>query len=104
MHKRYSETELLEILKTVDDPELGFSVVDLGLVYRVEHTTEGIEVDFTLTSPGCPLAEQLQTDIELALKRAAGVAVVRSELVWSPPWTEERASDEIKLAFGYPIW
>ena len=95
---------MLEILKTVEDPELGFSVVDLGLVYRVEHTAGGIEVDFTLTSPGCPMGEQLQTDIELALKKATGVAMVRSELVWSPPWTEEKASDEIKLEFGYPIW
>lgn len=104
MGRRYIESELLEILKTVEDPELGCSIVDLGLVYRVEHTDKGIEVDFTLTYPGCPMAGQLQSDIDLALKKATGISQIRSNVVWSPPWTEKRASDEIKLQFGYPIW
>ena len=94
----------MDILKAVEDPELGFSVVDLGLVYRVEHTAEGIEVDFTLTSPGCPVGEQLRTDIVLTLKKATGVSMIKSQIVWSPRWTEAMASDEIRLEFGYPIW
>ena len=104
MDKSYTEADLLEILKTVDDPELGFSIVDLGLVYRAEHKGGAIEVDFTLTSPGCPMSEQLEADILRALKKATGIKSVKVQLVWNPPWTEDKASDEVKLAFGYPIW
>ncbi|MDX9958102.1 MAG: metal-sulfur cluster assembly factor [Clostridia bacterium] len=104
MDKHYTESDLLEILKDVEDPELGFSIVDLGLVYRTEHKAGVIEVDFTLTSPGCPMSEQLGDDIVRKLKKATGVANVKVQLVWNPPWTEEKASDEVKLAFGYPIW
>ena len=104
MDKRYSEQELLDILRTVEDPEMGFSIVALGLVYRAEQVGDGIEVDFTLTSPGCPVGEDIRTDIVLTLKKATGVSMVRANLVWTPRWTEEDASDEVRLEMGYPIW
>jgi metal-sulfur cluster biosynthetic enzyme len=102
--KSYSEQELMDILRPVEDPELGYSIVDLGLVYRAEQVEDGIEVDFTLTSPACPLGEQLRTDIVLTLKKATGVSSVRTNVVWKPRWSIEAASDALRLELGYPIW
>lgn len=104
MKETYSEQELLDILRTVEDPELGYSIVDLGLVYRVEQAGDAIEIDYTVTSPTCPIGEQLRTDIVLKVRQATGNGNIRANLVWFPPWTAERASDDIRLELGYPIW
>lgn len=102
--EKFSETELLEMLKAVKDPELGYSIVDLGLVYRAKQTENGIEVDFSLTYIGCPLEAQLRRDIEKTLRKETGIHHVHARLVWNPPWTIDRASDEIRLEMGYAIW
>ncbi len=104
MAKKFSQDGLLEILQGVEDPELGYSVVDLGLIYRAEHTDTGIDVDFTLTTVGCPLEELLRQEIVSRLREATGVHKIRTRLVWDPPWTIERASAEIRLDMGYSIW
>jgi metal-sulfur cluster biosynthetic enzyme len=104
MAKKFSQDELLEILQDVEDPELGYSVVDLGLIYGAEQTEDGIEVDFTLTYIGCPLEGQLKRDIVRALRDATGERAVKARLVWDPPWTVDRASAEVRLDMGYPIW
>ncbi|MEN6490498.1 MAG: metal-sulfur cluster assembly factor [Rectinema sp.] len=104
MAKKFSQDELLEILQGVEDPELGYSVVDLGLIYRAEQTEDGIEVDFTLTYIGCPLEDQLKRDIVRTLRDATGIHNIRTKLVWDPPWTVDRASAEVRLDMGYPIW
>jgi metal-sulfur cluster biosynthetic enzyme len=101
---KFTEAELLGKLVDVVDPELGYSIVDLGLVYRVEHTDEGIEVDFTLTSPACPLGEELRTDIVLTLRERTGESLVQANIVWDPPWNPDRLTDEMKLELGFPIW
>ncbi|HCM26218.1 MAG TPA: aromatic ring hydroxylase [Treponema sp.] len=100
----YTEFELLDCLKSVQDPEMGASIVELGLVYRAEQSAAGIDVDFTLTSPGCPLGEEIRTDIVLTLKKKTGIDLVRANIVWNPPWEAGMMSDELKLEFGYPIW
>ncbi len=97
------DKELQEALKDVMDPELGYSVLDLGLIYRLERKGETIEVDYTLTSPGCPMGPELEADIVLALAKAGGGAKVKANLVWQPYWTPERASDELRVELGYPI-
>jgi metal-sulfur cluster biosynthetic enzyme len=102
--EKFSEAALLEMLKAVKNPELRYSIVDLGLVYRAEQTEDGIEVDFTLTYIGCPLEAQLRRDIERTLQKKTGIRPVRARLVWNPPWTIDRASDEIRLNMGYAIW
>jgi len=104
MAKKFPQDELLEILQAVEDPELGYSVVDLGLIYRAEQTENGIEVDFSLTYIGCPLEGQLKKDIVRALRDATGVRDVKTRLVWDPPWTMDRASAEVRLDMGYSIW
>ncbi|MFQ3547434.1 MAG: metal-sulfur cluster assembly factor, partial [Termitinemataceae bacterium] len=94
MASMYSEQEIMEFLQDVEDPELGYSIVELGLVYRAAQVGQWIEVDFTLTSPGCPIGEQIRTDIVLTLREKTGLDTIRANLVWTPQWTPERASDE----------
>ncbi len=98
-----SREEVLEVLKSVEDPELAFSIVDLGLVYRVDVKEEGIEVDFTLTYPGCPAEEVIRRDIIETCRDAFGLVDVKANTVWTPVWGPERMSEEARVGLGYPI-
>jgi metal-sulfur cluster biosynthetic enzyme len=98
------ETEqLLDELRCIIDPEMGINIVDLGLVYRAEADAGRIEVDFTLTYPGCPIGPQLKRDIEQTLKDVTSSEEVEANLVWEPLWGPERMSEEARLSLGYPI-
>lgn len=98
-----SKGDILDSLKKVIDPEIGLNIVDVGLVYRVEPHEDSIDVDFTLTSPACPLGDQLVADIEQTLKADTGVSEVNTNLVWNPPWSLDFMSEEARLEMGYPI-
>ena len=95
--------EVLDALVRVIDPEIGLSIVDVGLVYKVEVSDDHIEVEFTLTSPGCPLAGTITEDIKREVRDATGVDEVRAILVWNPPWSPDFMSEEARLQLGYPI-
>ncbi len=95
--------EVLDALTRVIDPEIGLNIVDVGLVYRVEAFDDYIEVDFTLTSPGCPLADTIVADIQREVREATGIDDVRTNLVWNPPWSLDFMSEEARLQLGYPI-
>lgn len=82
----------LQALSTVWDPELGLDVVALGLVYDVRVAPGRIEVDMTLTTPGCPVSEQLPGEAAAAVERALPDTEVVLQVVWDPPWTPERLS------------
>jgi metal-sulfur cluster biosynthetic enzyme len=84
--------QVLAALSQVWDPELGLDVVSLGLVYDVRVEGELVEVDMTLTTPGCPVSEQLPGEAEAAVQAAVPGAEVRVHVVWDPPWTPERLS------------
>ena len=94
---------VLDALKEVEDPELMMSIVDLGLVYRADVTEEKVEVDFTLTYPGCPVGESIQQDIRRVLEDIAEGRTVVVNLVWNPPWAPDFMSDEAKVSLGYPV-
>jgi metal-sulfur cluster biosynthetic enzyme len=98
-----SREEILETLKSVEDPEIGINIVDLGLVYRAELKGTTIEVDFTLTYPGCPAEKMIRGDIVAALQDTFGIADIKATTVWSPLWGPERMSEEARIALGYPI-
>jgi len=98
-----SREEVMEVLRNVEDPELAFSIVDLGLVYRVDVKESAIEVDFTLTYPGCPAEDIIRRDIIETLRDAFGLVEVAANIVWSPLWGPERMSEEARVALGYPI-
>ena len=98
-----TKSACLDALMKVIDPEIGINIVDVGLVYRIEPFEDRIEVDFTLTSPGCPLADTIENDIKRVLTEDTGVQEVVTRLVWSPPWNTDFMSEEARLELGYPI-
>jgi metal-sulfur cluster biosynthetic enzyme len=89
-------------LRTVNDPEVGMNVVDLGLVYRVEVAGADVRVDLTMTSPACPLGDAIVDNAVAAIRAAApGAAKVDIALVWDPPWTPDRMSEAARAKFGW---
>ncbi len=101
---RPTDEEVTEVLRTVEDPELHMSIVELGLVYGVEVDDEGmVTVDMTLTSPACPIGPMIQGMIYHKVMDMEGVEDVEVNLVWNPPWNpREMASEEVKMTLG--IW
>lgn len=97
-----SREAVLMVLKNVEDPEIQMNIVDLGLVYRIDVREDAIEVDYTLTYPGCPAEEMIRSDIVETLRDAFGIEI-KATIVWSPMWGPERMSEEARLALGYPI-
>lgn len=90
------------LLHTVMDPELGVNIVDLGLVYGVSIDETGfVEIELTLTTPGCPLGGFLDDQIRACLTQLPQVSEVRVELVWEPPWDPEAISDAAKEQLGW---
>lgn len=90
-----------EALRTVWDPELGIDVVSLGLIYDVRVDDAGLVVDMTLTTPGCPVSEQLPGEAAEALRHALPHYPVRVDVLWDPPWTPARMSNEALVALGF---
>jgi metal-sulfur cluster biosynthetic enzyme len=97
-----TQAELLDALKTVEDPELMMNIVDLGLVYRIEDKEDHVEIDYTLTTPGCPAADFIEEQIVEKLEERSKIPV-EANLVWNPPWGPEYMSDEAKIALGFPV-
>lgn len=94
-----SVEEILEALRAVEDPEAAMSIVDLGLIYAVQCEAQEVRVDMTLTSPSCPLGPYMVDEVTAAVR--AVVPGVRVNLVWDPPWTPERMSEEARARFGW---
>lgn len=94
-------TRAAHALERVIDPELGLDVVRLGLVYDMRQTEGRLEVDMTLTTPGCPVSEQLPREAEEALAAALPELDVELRVVWDPPWTPARLSPEAMELLGF---
>jgi metal-sulfur cluster biosynthetic enzyme len=90
-----------DALRVVEDPELGMDVVDLGLVYDVSITGDAVAVTYSLTSMGCPAGAQIEQDIRDAVGSMAGVGEVTTELVFDPPWSPDKMSDDAKFVLGF---
>jgi metal-sulfur cluster biosynthetic enzyme len=96
-----SETEVFEMLKQVEDPELGMDIVDLGLVYSVEVEGPKVKVLYSLTSMGCPAGPLISQDMDSAVRQVEGVEDVELELTFDPPWTPDKMSDDAKFILGF---
>lgn len=99
------ESDVRESLKAVDDPEMKISVIELGLIYEIrsEDKDEGthVEVDMTLTSPGCPIAPELMAAVHRATEQTEGVSSAHVNLTFSPLWDPRKhASEDAKIDMG----
>ncbi len=94
--------DIVAALKTVYDPEIPADIYELGLIYRIElNDDRSLDIDMTLTAPGCPVAGEMPTWVENAVGSVPGVGIVRVSMVFDPPWTPDRMSDEARIALDW---
>ncbi len=95
------EQQIVDALRNIYDPEIPINIYDLGLIYSVDIDDDKVvQVKMTLTSPGCPVAQTFPGTVECAVKCVDGVKDAHVELVWDPPWTKDRMSDDALLSLG----
>lgn len=93
--------QVLAALRTVYDPEIPVNIYDLGLIYMLDVDADGcVKLQMTLTAPGCPVAQTFPGTVEAAVQAVPGVKDAHVELVWEPPWSRERMSQEALLQLG----
>jgi FeS assembly SUF system protein len=94
-----SEEAIIDAMRTVFDPEIPVNIYDLGLIYRLDRAENGdVAIDMTLTAPACPVAGEMPGKVAEAVAAVPGVGEVEVHLVWEPPWTKDRMSEDAKLA------
>ena len=94
--------DIVAALKTVYDPEIPADIYELGLIYKIDIDDDrNVAIDMTLTAPGCPVAGEMPGWVENAVGSVEGIQVVKVELVFDPPWTPERMSEEAQVAVGW---
>ena len=93
--------DVMEALENVIDPELGLDFVSLGLVYDVEIEGGDVHITFTLTTPACPIGPQVTEQMKEFVSEVDGVQKVFPKMVFSPPWSPEKMSEDAKFALGY---
>ena len=92
------KNKIIENLKKIFDPEIPVNIYELGLIYKVEVDEKNkVNVDMTLTSPNCPVAESLPNQVKESIKGVEGVSDVNLNLVWEPPWDKDKMSEAAKL-------
>ena len=95
-------SDIIEALKTVYDPEIPADIYEIGLIYRVDIDDDrNVQVDMTLTAPGCPVAGEMPGWVENAVNSVSGVGLVTVNMVFDPPWTPDRMSEEAKVAINW---
>jgi len=100
--KMVIENDVIEALKSIYDPEIPVNIYDMGLIYSVDVQDDGrVRIEMTLTAPGCPVAVTLPLEVEEKVRKVPGVTDATVEIVWDPPWTPDRMSEEAKLELGW---
>ena len=91
--------EIVTAIKTVYDPEIPADIYELGLIYRIDISDDGyVDIDMTLTAPGCPVAGEMPVWVQNAVSAVPGVADVKVHMVFNPPWDQSRMSDEARIS------
>ena len=97
-----NQDQVIEVLKTIFDPEIPVDIYELGLIYEVKISAEGkVDIDMTLTSPNCPVAESLPKEVEDKVAEMEGVESAKVQIVFDPPWTQDMMSEAAKLECGF---
>lgn len=95
------ESEVIEALRTVYDPEIPVNIYDLGLIYELRIAETGdVAIEMTLTAPACPVAGEMPGQVANAVADVAGTGVVTVRLVWDPPWSQDRMTEVAQMALG----
>ncbi len=101
MEKIELEQRIVEVIKSVYDPEIPVNIYDLGLIYRIEVDDDnGVEIDMTLTAPNCPAADFMMEDVRMKVEAIAGVNSLKLNLVFEPEWSYDLMTEEAKLELG----
>lgn len=101
MEKIDLEQRIVEVIKTVYDPEIPVNIYDLGLIYRIEVDDAGcVDIDMTLTAPNCPAADFMMEDVRMKVEAVAGVKSLNLNLVFEPEWSYDLMTEEAKLELG----
>lgn len=101
MEKIELEQRIVEMIKTVYDPEIPVNIYDLGLIYRIEvNEDSSVDIDMTLTAPNCPAADFMMEDVRMKVESIEGVAAVNLNLVFEPEWSQDLMTEEAKLELG----
>ena len=95
-----TKENVLEVLSDVYDPEIPIDIVNLGLVYEVEVEGTVVNLKMTMTSPGCPSAREIVLESQTLVSEMDVVTEANVEIVWDPPWTPEKMSDEARVSMG----
>lgn len=96
------ENKIVEMLRTVFDPEIPVNVYDLGLIYKVEvNDDKSVNIDMTLTAPNCPAADFIMEDVKQKVESIDGIGAVTINLVFEPEWDKDMMSDEAKVELGF---
>lgn len=96
------ENKIVDVLKTIYDPEIPVDIFELGLIYEVRIENEGdVNIDMTLTSPNCPVAETMPKEVEEKVQAIEGVKTAKVHIVFDPPWDKDMMSEEAKLELGF---
>jgi FeS assembly SUF system protein len=96
-----TERQIVDVLKNIYDPEIPVNIYDLGLVYEIDYTPDGVaNIRMTLTAPNCPMADYLVEEVHTQVKKVRGVKEVIVEIVFDPPWDKEMMSEEALMALG----
>ena len=102
MNKKKLENRIIEVIKTIYDPEIPVNIYELGLIYDVNVNDENmVKILMTLTTPNCPVAESLPQEVKDKVKSLDQVSDVELEMTFDPPWNKELMSDEAKLELGF---
>jgi len=96
------ESDIVKSLKQIFDPEIPVNIYDLGLIYKIEADDKGnVDIDMTLTSPNCPIADNLVNDVKQQVEKTKGVTHVNLKLTFEPPWDASMMTEEAKLEMGF---
>jgi FeS assembly SUF system protein len=95
------EAQVIEALRTCFDPEIPVNIYEMGLIYEVKVDEPGaVTIQMTLTSPSCPAAQSIPAEVEQKVRAIAGVTDVQIDLVWEPPWDQNKMSEAARLQLG----
>ena len=96
------ESKIVDVLRTVFDPEIPVNIYDLGLIYRIELDDEGnLDIDMTFTAPSCPMADYILEDVRTKTEAIKGVSPSNVHLVFEPEWNQSMMTEEARMELGF---